>query len=100
MADERTAARQQGVAGGQCGCRAGRATPPANASWPQTGYGPSAAAHRYVCRGVPPLVRQAFARLSDLPTWLFAFSDDMDGLRAIPDNIPNAEMVARHPINC
>ena len=41
-------------------------------------------------------MRQAFARLSDLPTRLFAFSDDMDGLRAIPDNIPNAEMVAQH----
>jgi lysyl-tRNA synthetase class 1 len=64
----------------------------------QTGYGPSGLPHIGTFAEVfrTSLVRQAFARLSDLPTRLFAFSDDMDGLRAIPDNIPNAEMVAEH----
>jgi lysyl-tRNA synthetase class 1 len=64
----------------------------------QTGYGPSGLPHIGTFAEVfrTSLVRQAFARLSDRPTRLFAFSDDMDGLRAIPDNIPNAEMVAQH----
>jgi lysyl-tRNA synthetase class 1 len=64
----------------------------------ETGYGPSGLPHIGTFAEVfrTSLVRQAFARLSDLPTRLYAFSDDMDGLRAIPDNIPNAEMVAQH----
>jgi lysyl-tRNA synthetase, class I len=64
----------------------------------QTGYGPSGLPHIGTFAEVfrTSLVRQAFRHLSDLPTRLFAFSDDMDGLRAIPDNIPNAAMVARH----
>ena len=32
----------------------------------------------------------------DLPTELYAFSDDMDGLRKVPDNVPNQAMVAEH----
>ncbi|MEX1204009.1 MAG: lysine--tRNA ligase, partial [Dongiaceae bacterium] len=39
------------------------------------------------------MVRQAFHRLSDVPTRLFAFSDDMDGLRKVPDNVPNQDML-------
>ncbi len=64
----------------------------------ETGYGPSGLPHIGTFAEVfrTSLVRQAFARLSELPTRLYAFSDDMDGLRAIPDNIPNAEMVAEH----
>src|SRR5687768_15739333 len=64
----------------------------------ETGYGPSGLPHIGTFAEVfrTSLVRQAFSRLSDLPTRLYAFSDDMDGLRAIPDNIPNAEMVAQH----
>jgi lysyl-tRNA synthetase class 1 len=64
----------------------------------ETGYGPSGLPHIGTFAEVlrTSLVRKAFARLSDLPTRLFAFSDDMDGLRAIPDNIPNAAMVAQH----
>ncbi|HYZ25618.1 MAG TPA: lysine--tRNA ligase [Geminicoccaceae bacterium] len=64
----------------------------------QTGYGPSGLPHIGTFAEVfrTSLIRQAFEHLSDLPTRLFAFSDDMDGLRAIPDNIPNSEMVARH----
>src|SRR5262249_18774504 len=32
----------------------------------------------------------------DVPTRLFAFSDDMDGLRKVPDNVPNQDMMARY----
>ena len=42
------------------------------------------------------MVRAAFARLSDVPTRLFAFSDDMDGLRGIPDNVPNPDALRPH----
>jgi lysyl-tRNA synthetase, class I len=64
----------------------------------ETGYGPSGLPHIGTFAEVfrTSLVRQAFARLSDLPTHLYAFSDDMDGLRAIPENIPNADMIAEH----
>jgi len=64
----------------------------------ETGYGPSGLPHIGTFGEVfrTTMVRQAFARLSDIPTRLFAFSDDMDGLRKVPDNIPNAEMVAQH----
>jgi lysyl-tRNA synthetase, class I len=64
----------------------------------ETGYGPSGLPHIGTFAEVfrTSLVRQAFARLSDLPTRLYAFSDDMDGLRAVPENIPNAEMVGQH----
>jgi lysyl-tRNA synthetase class 1 len=64
----------------------------------QTGYGPSGLPHigtfGEVARTL--MVRHAFEQLSDVPTRLFAFSDDMDGLRKVPDNIPNKEMVAEH----
>ena len=64
----------------------------------ETGYGPSGLPHIGTFGEVArtTMVRQAFQRMSDLPTRLFAFSDDMDGLRKVPDNIPNKEMVAQH----
>lgn len=64
----------------------------------ETGYGPSGLPHIGTFGEVfrTTLVRRAFARLCDLPTELVAFSDDMDGLRKVPDNIPAREMVARH----
>jgi lysyl-tRNA synthetase class 1 len=64
----------------------------------ETGYGPSGLPHIGTFGEVvrTTMVRQAFHRLSDIPTRLFAFSDDMDGLRRVPDNIPNKEMVAQH----
>jgi lysyl-tRNA synthetase class 1 len=37
------------------------------------------------------MVRAAFERISAIPTRLIAFSDDMDGLRKVPDNLPNPE---------
>jgi lysyl-tRNA synthetase class 1 len=64
----------------------------------QTGYGPSGLPHigtfGEVARSL--MVRHAFEQMSGVPTRLFAFSDDMDGLRKVPDNIPNKEMVAEH----
>ncbi len=64
----------------------------------QTGYGPSGLPHIGTFGEVvrTTMVRQAVQRLSDVPTRLFAFSDDMDGLRRVPDNIPNGEMMAAH----
>ncbi len=64
----------------------------------ETGYGPSGLPHIGTFGEVARTswVRHAFADLSDVPTRLFAFSDDMDGLRKVPDNIPNKEMVTEH----
>lgn len=65
----------------------------------ETGYGPSGLPHIGTFGEVvrTTMVRQAFQRmLPDVPTRLFAFSDDMDGLRKVPGNIPNQEMVAQH----
>ena len=64
----------------------------------ETGYGPSGLPHIGTFGEVvrTTMVRQAFQQLSDIPTRLFAFSDDMDGLRKVPTNIPNREMVSQH----
>src|SRR5258705_4228794 len=44
------------------------------------------------------MVRHAFRVLTDdkIKTRLIAFSDDMDGLRKVPDNVPNRDMMAQH----
>ena len=64
----------------------------------ETGYGPSGLPHIGTFGEVArtTMVRQAFARLSDIPSRLFAFSDDMDGLRKVPDNVPNQDMLRQH----
>lgn len=64
----------------------------------ETGYGPSGLPHIGTFGEVArtTMVREAFRQISDIPTRLFCFSDDMDGLRKVPDNIPNQEMIARH----
>jgi len=64
----------------------------------ETGYGPSGLPHIGTFGEVvrTTMVRHAFQRMSDLPTRLFCFSDDMDGLRKVPDNIPNKELVRPH----
>jgi len=64
----------------------------------QTGYGPSGLPHIGTFGEVArtSMVRHAFSLLSDLPTKLFAFSDDMDGLRKVPDNLPNKEIIEPH----
>ncbi len=64
----------------------------------ETGYGPSGLPHIGTFGEVfrTTMVRRAFAKLTGWPTRLVAFSDDMDGLRKIPDNIPNPELVRPH----
>ena len=64
----------------------------------ETGYGPSGLPHIGTFGEVArtTMVRRAFAQISDMPTRLFAFSDDMDGLRKVPENLPNQEMLAQH----
>lgn len=64
----------------------------------ETGYGPSGLPHIGTFQEVlrTTLVRRAFSRLSDIPTHLISFSDDMDGLRKVPGNIPNADMLAEN----
>ncbi len=64
----------------------------------ETGYGPSGLPHIGTFGEVfrTSLVRQVFDLLSDVPSRLYAFSHDMDGLRKVPDNLPNADMVMEH----
>lgn len=59
----------------------------------ETGYGPSGLPHIGTFGEVArtTMVRKAFETLSDIPTRLICFSDDMDGLRKVPENIPNGE---------
>ena len=65
-----------------------------------TGYGPSGLPHIGTFGEVArtSMVRHAFRVLTEdkIKTRLIAFSDDMDGLRKVPDNIPNKDMVAAH----
>jgi len=62
-----------------------------------TGYGPSGLPHIGTFGEVArtTMVRHAFRVLTDdkIKTRLIAFSDDMDGLRKVPDNVPNKEML-------
>jgi lysyl-tRNA synthetase class 1 len=62
----------------------------------ETGYGPSGLPHIGTFGEVARTtwVRRAFELMSDIPTGLIAMSDDMDGLRKVPDNVPNKEMMA------
>ena len=66
----------------------------------ETGYGPSGLPHIGTFGEVArtSMVRHAFTVLTEgqIPTRLICFSDDMDGLRKVPDNVPNAEMLASH----
>ena len=61
----------------------------------ETGYGPSGLPHigtfAEVARTI--MVQKAFEKISDIPTRLICFSDDLDGMRKIPSNIPNPEML-------
>ena len=64
----------------------------------ETGYGPSGLPHIGTFNEVArtTFVRQAYEELTGRPTRLIAFSDDMDGLRKVPDNVPEQEMLAAH----
>ena len=61
----------------------------------ETGYGPSGLPHIGTFGEVARTswVRKAFTELTGLPSRLLAFSDDMDGLRKVPENVPNKEML-------
>ncbi len=64
----------------------------------ETGYGPSGLPHIGTFQEVArtTMVRRAYELLTGHETKLISFSDDMDGLRKVPDNIPNKEMLERH----
>lgn len=63
----------------------------------ETGYGPSGLPHIGTFGEVArtTMVLRAFKRLApDIPVKLICFSDDMDGFRKVPSNVPNPEMLA------
>jgi len=69
----------------------------------ETGYGPSGLPHIGTFQEVlrTTLVRRAYEIVASedgtpAPTRLVAFSDDMDGLRKVPDNVPSKEMLTQH----
>ena len=61
----------------------------------ETGYGPSGLPHIGTFGEVArtTMIRHAFSVISDIPTRLICFSDDLDGMRKVPENVPNQEML-------
>ena len=61
----------------------------------QTGYGPSGLPHIGTFGEVArtSMMVNALKQLTDIPTEIITFSDDMDGLRKVPDNIPNHKLL-------
>ena len=61
----------------------------------ETGYGPSGLPHIGTFGEVlrTTMIRRAFEVISDIPTRLICFSDDMDGMRKVPENVPNQELL-------
>jgi lysyl-tRNA synthetase class 1 len=64
----------------------------------ETGYGPSGLPHIGTFGEVArtSMIMRAFQELSDLPTRLVCFSDDLDGMRKVPGNVPNPEGLTEH----
>jgi lysyl-tRNA synthetase class 1 len=64
----------------------------------ETGYGPSGLPHIGTFGEVARTswVRRAFTEMTGRPSKLLAFSDDMDGLRKVPENIPNKDLLTPH----
>ncbi len=64
----------------------------------ETGYGPSGLPHIGTFGEVARTswVRHAFIEMTGLASRLIAFSDDMDGLRKVPDNVPHRDMLAQY----
>lgn len=64
----------------------------------ETGYGPSGLPHIGTFGEVvrTTMVKHAFELISDIPTKLYCVSDDMDGMRKIPDTIPNKEEYTKY----
>ncbi|MEM6741941.1 MAG: lysine--tRNA ligase [Pseudomonadota bacterium] len=64
----------------------------------ETGYGPSGLPHIGTFGEVlrTTMVRRAFEVISDIPTRLVCFSDDLDGMRKVPENVPDPEALRAH----
>jgi len=64
----------------------------------ETGYGPSGLPHIGTFGEVlrTTMIRRAFEAISDIPTRLICFSDDLDGMRKVPGNVPNQDMLHEH----
>ena len=64
----------------------------------QTGYGPSGLPHIGTFGEVArtTMMVNAIKQIIDIPTEIITFSDDMDGLRKIPDNVPNKEILEKN----
>lgn len=64
----------------------------------ETGYGPSGLPHiGTYCEVIrTQMVKTAFEMISDIPTKLLVVSDDMDGMRKVPGNLPNAGLLEAH----
>jgi len=64
----------------------------------QTGYGPSGLPHIGTFGEVvrTTMIANTIKKIIDIPIEIITFSDDMDGLRKIPDNIPNKEILEKN----
>jgi lysyl-tRNA synthetase class 1 len=64
----------------------------------ETGYGPSGLPHIGTFGEVArtTMIKTAFEVISDIPTKLICFSDDLDGMRKVPGNVPNSESLHEH----
>ncbi|WP_270727391.1 lysine--tRNA ligase [Shimia sp. Alg240-R146] len=64
----------------------------------ETGYGPSGLPHIGTFGEVlrTTMIRKAFEAISDVPTRLICFSDDLDGMRKVPGNVPNPQALEQH----
>ena len=64
----------------------------------ETGYGPSGLPHIGTFGEVArtTMIMRAFREICDIPAKLICFSDDLDGMRKVPGNVPNQEELAEH----
>ncbi len=64
----------------------------------ETGYGPSGLPHigTFGENSRTSMVMYAFKMISDIPCKMISFSDDLDGFRKVPTNVPNQEMLAKY----
>lgn len=64
----------------------------------ETGYGPSGLPHIGTFGEVArtTMIRRAFQEISDIPTRLVCFSDDLDGMRKVPENVPDQDALKAH----
>ncbi len=64
----------------------------------QTGYGPSGLPHIGTFGEVArtSMIVNALNQITEIPKEIITFSDDMDGLRKIPENIPNTQVLEQN----